>query len=396
MDDPKTKFRIGNVLSVSAGHMLHDIFSSFFAPLLPLLTEKLGFSYAIAGMLSVVQKLPALLNPAIGMIADKIVIRSALVAAPILTLIAMSLLGTAPSVAVLGILLFTCGISAAVFHVTGPVLMRQVSGNQIGRGMSFFMFGGELARTLGPLLITAAVSLWGLEGTWRLIPLGLVASLILFFNLRTIDKTHIQHLQKNDKTPLKNTLRKITPFFKIVTPILLFRGFSKTALTLFLPTYMVAGGASIKTAAAALALLELAGAAGALLSGSLSDKLGRKNVLLVIMLLTPILMFSFTRTAGIPQWILLAAMGLIFFASTPVLLAMVHDLNTDRPAFTNGIFMTVNFAASSIVALLVGFFADKYGFITTYQITAALSLIAFPLTFLLKDVRNLPCIGKTD
>lgn len=47
--------------------------------------------------------------------------------------------------------------------------------------------------------------------------------------------------------------------------------------------------------------------------------------------------------------------------------------------------MTVNFAASSIVALLVGFFADHYGFVKTYQITAALSLCAVPFTFLINN-----------
>ena len=78
-------------------------------------------------------------------------------------------------------------------------------------------------------------------------------------------------------------------------------------------------------------------------------------------------------------------MGLVFFASTPVFMAMIHDLNSDRPAFTNGIFMTISFAASSIVALLVGVLADQCGFVRTYQITAVLSLCAVPLTFFMHD-----------
>ncbi|MEA2069299.1 MAG: MFS transporter, partial [Verrucomicrobiota bacterium] len=229
MDEQKHAFRKANVTSVAAAHTLHDVYSSFFAPLLPLLTEKLGFTYAMAGLLSMVQKLPSLLNPLIGILADRIVVRSAIVAAPVVTIFAMSLLGLAPSVALLGVLLFTCGISGAVFHVTAPVLMRQVSGNQIGRGMSYFMFGGEISRTIGPLLITAAVSWWGLEGTWRLIPFGLVASLLLFFNLRTIDKSHLKKFQKKSQTPLSKSLREIAPFFVLVAPIILFRGFGKSA-----------------------------------------------------------------------------------------------------------------------------------------------------------------------
>jgi len=379
------KFRKGNVISVATAHMLHDVFSSFFAPLIPLLRDKLGFSFTVAGMLVVVQKLPSLLNPLIGIVADKMVIRSGIIAMPVVTIVAMSLIGSTSSVLLLGIMLFVCGISAAVFHVTAPVLMRQVSGKRIGSGMSAFMFGGELARTLSPLLITAAVSWWGLEGTWRLIPFGLVASLLLFLNLRTIDKTHLQHFSRTNKTPLKASLKEVAPFFLLVTPILLFRGFSKTALTTFLPAYMVENGYSFKTASLAFAFLELFGAAGVLFSGSVSDRAGRKKILLVITLLTPFLMYFFTVTSGLLQWILLGSMGLVFFASTPVFMAMIHDLNSDRPSLMNGLFMTVSFGASSIVALLVGFLADHFGFIITYQITAVLSAFAFPLTLFLKD-----------
>lgn len=381
----KNKFKTKHVISVASAHLLHDTFSAFFAPLIPLLTEKFGISYAAAGSLSVVQKIPSLLNPLIGLIADKIAIRSAIVLAPVITIFTMGLLGWAPSVAILAVLLFTCGISAAALHVTAPVLMRQVSGDQVGKGMSCFMFGGEIARTLGPLLITSAISWWGLEGTWRLIPLGLAASLVLFLNLRKIDKAHLHRAKKKNQASIKATLRHIAPSFALMTPIMLSRSFSKTALTTFLPAYMVSQGASIKTAAAALAFLELLGAAGALLSGSLSDKAGRKNVLLAIMLTSPFLMYFFTRTTGIAQWALLGGMGLIFFASTPVFMAMVHDLETDRPAFTNGLYMSISFAVSSIVALTVGAMADRYGFVKTYQITAALSTAAIPFTLRLKN-----------
>lgn len=373
-------FKTDHVISIASAHLLHDVFTSFFAPLLPLLIEKLGFSYAVAGMLSVVQRIPALFNPLIGLAADRMVIRSAIVAAPVITIICMSLLGVAPSVAMLAVLFFVSGISAAVFHVTAPVLMRQVSGDRIGRGMSAFMFGGELARTLGPLLVTATVSWWGLAGIWKLIPFGLVASFILLLNLRKIDKRHIQNHHISNKASLGQTIRQITPFFSSITPVMLFRSFSKTALSTFLPAYMVATGSSIKTAAVALALMELMGAAGALLAGTWSDRIGRKTILVAVAVLSPILMGLFTIANPLWQWVLIALMGLVLFANTPVFMAMIHDLNTDRPSFVNGTYMTVNFLTISTVALLVGASADRFGFVVTYQLCAAIGLAAIPFT----------------
>jgi FSR family fosmidomycin resistance protein-like MFS transporter len=394
--EPMKKFKPSNVISIASAHLLHDVFTSFFAPLLPLLIEKIGFNYAIAGMLSVVQRVPTLLNPLIGLAADRLVIRSAIVAAPVMTLISMSLLGVAPSVAMLAVLLFVSGISSAVFHVTAPVLMRQVSGDKIGRGMSAFMFGGELARTLGPLLVTAAVSWWSLEGIWKLIPFGLVASLLLFLNLRRIDKRYIQDHHTADKTPLKKTVQQITPFFVSITPIMLFRSFSKTALSTFLPTYMVATGNSIKAAAIAFALMELMGAAGALLAGTLSDKIGRKAILIAVAVLSPILMGLFTIASPIWQWVLIALMGLVLFANTPVFMAMIHDLDTDRPSFVNGTYMTVNFLTVAGVALLVGASADRFGFVTTYQLCAAIGLGAIPFTCLIRTTPINNCFRTTN
>jgi FSR family fosmidomycin resistance protein-like MFS transporter len=165
---------------------------------------------------------------------------------------------------------------------------------------------------------------------------------------------------------------------------MLFRSFSKTALATFLPAYMVATGSSIKTAAVALALMELMGAAGALLAGTWSDKIGRKTILVAVAVLSPVLMGLFTISTPFWQWVLIALMGLVLFANTPVFMAMIHDLNTDRPSFVNGTYMTVNFLTVSTVALLVGASADRFGFVATYQLCAAIALGAIPFTCLVR------------
>jgi VIT1/CCC1 family predicted Fe2+/Mn2+ transporter len=68
-------------------------------------------------------------------------------------------------------------------------------------------------------------------------------------------------------------------------------------------------------------------------------------------------------------------------------MAMIHDLNSDRPSLANGMYMTISFVVGSVIALLVGIFADHYGLAFTYQITALLGLLAIPPTLLMP--RNL-------
>lgn len=53
-------------MTLSICHFIHDIYSSFFAPLLPLLVEKFSMTLAQAGFLSTIMQIPALFNPFIG------------------------------------------------------------------------------------------------------------------------------------------------------------------------------------------------------------------------------------------------------------------------------------------------------------------------------------------
>ena len=94
--DTISGFQRGNVVAISLGHMLHDVYTAFLAPILPLLIEKLGLSYTLAGLLTVYQNLGSLLNPVVGVVADRVSVRYLLIAAPAATAVLMSLLPLSP------------------------------------------------------------------------------------------------------------------------------------------------------------------------------------------------------------------------------------------------------------------------------------------------------------
>ena len=133
----------------------------------------------------------------------------------------MSLLGVSPNYTVLFILVFVSGLASAFFHVPSPVMIKYFSHDQVGKGMSFYMLGGEFARTLGPLVILGAVSLWGLEGTYKLIPFGLLASIILYFRLRNINIVK-KHNEKYN-SGIRETLIEMLPLFISIAGFIFFR-----------------------------------------------------------------------------------------------------------------------------------------------------------------------------
>jgi FSR family fosmidomycin resistance protein-like MFS transporter len=378
----KNKFQTGKVITLSIGHFFHDIYTAFLAPMLPLLIGKYGISLSMAGLLDVVRKIPSLFNPLIGLVADKVSVKYLVILSPGITAICMSLLGISPSYVVLLILLFVTGISSALFHVPAPVLVKHFSGEKTGTGMSFFMVGGELARTLGPLLITAALSFWGLEGSYRVMPLGIIASFVLFIKLKDLKSLNNNKNNKKQKGA-KETVKELIPFYIFIGGFQLFRAGMKSALTLYLPIYLIGKGESLWFAGISLSILQLAGAAGTFGTGYISDKISHRNTLLITAIACPFLMWAFISFDEIMMILLLILLGIFLFASGPVLLALVQETNTERPAFINSIYMSINFIISSVMVFIVGVLGDKIGLEVTFKICALLAFLSVPFIFIL-------------
>jgi FSR family fosmidomycin resistance protein-like MFS transporter len=175
------KFQTTNVITLFGAHFIHDTYTAFVAPLLPIIMEKFSLSLTMVGTLTALLQLPSIINPLIGYLAEKLTIRYFVIFTPAITATLICSLGLASNFASLAIILFFTGFSSAVFHAPAPAMVSQVSGNRIGKGMSFFMAGGELGRTIGPLLAIWAVSLWTLEGLPRIAFVGWGASLLLLW-----------------------------------------------------------------------------------------------------------------------------------------------------------------------------------------------------------------------
>ncbi|PKQ60963.1 MFS transporter [Labilibaculum filiforme] len=379
------KFQSGKVTLIAASHMLHDIYSSFLASLRPLLIEKFGITLALASIWDLIMRVPWFLNPVIGIIAERTAARYFIIVTPAITAICMSLLGVAPSFTIICILLFTMGISSAVFHVPAPTMVKRLSGDRTGRGMSYYMFGGELARTAGPLIITASVSFWGLEGTWKLIPFGLIASFILYLKLKNVKISEDLKKKETSNGDILPTLKKYMPFFAVLIGFTLFRAIMKSGLTAFLPTYFYSEkGETLWFANSALAVFQLAGALGTVLAGSISDRVGRRTTLVVISLISPIMMFLFINTEGLLSFVFLVLLGFFVFAPGPVLIALVQDRSKQLPVFMNSIYMTVNFISAALAVFFAGVMGDWLGLERTYLISSILALGAIPFALLLK------------
>ena len=227
-------FQADQVATVGAGHLVHDTYTAFLAPLLPLIQQQLGVGYALAGSLAVFTQVPSLLNPFIGYLADLVSVRYFVILAPGITATLFSSLGLAPTYLALALLLFGGGISIAAFHAPAPAMVARVSGQRVGTGMSIFMASGEFARALGPLVVVSGVAWFGLDGIWRLAVVGWLMSGILYVRLRRVPAAS----GKLDSSAMDGFWAGARRVFPPLAWLLAGRAFMLAALTTYLPIFM--------------------------------------------------------------------------------------------------------------------------------------------------------------
>ena len=373
----KTKETSKQILVVSGGHLFHDLYTSFLAPLLPTLIESFSLSLTSAGVLTTFSRIPSILNPFIGYIADQVGARYFVIFAPAITATLMSLLGQANSFLSLAVILFLAGTSSTMFHAASPGIVASASGDRKGYGLSLFMAGGGIGRSLGPLLVVWVVSVWGLNSIYRLMFLGWSASLILFIQFRKLD------FSPQINPSLKSALPLFKEFFVPLSIVVILRSTLTTALSTYLPIYMVQSGAPLWIAGAALTVLELSGVVGALFIGPFSDSFGRRKSIKISLLISALLVPIFLQVQGWLVFPLLLLLGFFSLSPGTLFLALIQDNFQEHRATGNGVYLLIHFLSNGIMLIIIGFIGDNLGLKTAYLIGAAASLCSIPALALL-------------
>jgi FSR family fosmidomycin resistance protein-like MFS transporter len=379
-------FQTGGVTLIAATHAVHDTYTAFLPALLPVLIRNFSLTNTAAGLLSVFMQAPSLLQPVIGHLADRKNLKTLMILTPAVTGAAMSLLPIAPSYGFLAFFLILAGISSAALHSVGPVLGSSLSGTKLGRGMSFWMLGGELGRALGPLITVSAITyLTQARFPWLMLG-GIFLSVFL---LGKFNQVSTRTRDQENLIDWRSALRGMGKIMLPLSVVIFTRGMMMTTLTTFLPTYLTESGASLLMAGASLTILEVAGMAGAFLAGSLSDRFGRRRMLVISFIATPILMFIFIQVQNVLRIPLLILLGFFAISVVPVIMALVMENYPNNRSFANGVYMGLSFTLRSLAILLVGALSDWIDLRFTFLLSAGLLLVGLPFVFLLpKTVRH--------
>jgi FSR family fosmidomycin resistance protein-like MFS transporter len=349
------------------------------------LIEKFSLSTTQAGLLTAFSQIPNLLQPVIGLMADRKNLKMVVILAPAISASLITLIGVAPNYGTVALLLLLAGFSTAGFHSIAPGMVGARSGHKIGRGMGFFMVGGELGFSIGPILVVAAIGVLTLQGLPWLIALGLLASFILYFRLRDIST--IRHTENKSSLPVRQVLTEMPGLFLPIISVVFITGFLNANIVNYLPTFMAREGATFSLAGISLAIVEMSGTVGVLLMGLFSDRLGHRNVAIGGTIASVIFSAGFLLSHGYLQILMLAGTGLTVFVSNPAFLAIIQTRFQYNRSLVNGIYMSSSFILRSLIVVIVGALADRFGLRPVFAWSAAASLLAVPIMLLLPGRR---------
>lgn len=380
------KFELSNVFTVMLNHFTHDFFPATIPVLVPILLEKYDLSLQLGALFIIMIRMPSVLNPILGAYADRFKLRYIVIFAPLVTALFINGVYYSPNYYLTLFLLLLSGLSSTLYHIPAPVMMKHFSGNKIGTGMSLFMVGGETARSLGPLALSAILEYYYL-GTASLLLIAIVIFTIIFwkkFNNAAIAEEYSPKYAKGNG--IKEVLKRNKKLYMVLAVIILVKTFFTASLSAFLPTFLTFKGVGIAKAGVALAVLEIAGAAGTFLAGTLSDKFGRYSVLKYSVVLAPFLYIAFLIAPG--AWILaiLVTLGLTVFAVNPIIMALIQENEKDYPAAANSIYMTLNFTFSFSILYLIGLIGDIWSLETAYTICGIIGFLSIPFVFILPKI----------
>jgi len=371
---------------LALGHAVVDSYGGFLAALLPLLVDKLGISYTLAGYLvTIVTISSSLAQPLYGYWSDRMRRGYLLVAGPALAALFWSAIGFAPNYASLAVLLILGGVGVAAFHPQGAALVGSVSKNRGGLGISLFSMGGSIGYSSGPLLAAAIVSAYGLQSlTFAMIP-GVLMSVLLY---RYVFASEVHTRRSNDTDRPGEPLRARWDALALLCGIVVLRAAVNGAFMNFLPLLLRERGASLMMGGLSVFVFLFPGSFGGILGGHFSDRLGRKRVLIFSMVACLPFLYASIFVGQVLSLVFLACAGFLIFSSTPVNIIMAQELVPGRASMVSALMMGFSWGLGYLPMMLFGMLADTFGIVSVLYIAAGLPALGLLLSIFVPETKS--------
>jgi FSR family fosmidomycin resistance protein-like MFS transporter len=378
---PRASDTVFSVLvAISVCHLLNDMMQSLLPAIYPNLKTRFGLSFVQVGLVTLAYQITAsLLQPLVGLFADRRPTPLALPAGTLFTLAGLSVLSVAHSYGVLVVGACLMGMGSSVFHPESSRVARMAAGGRYGLAQALFQVGGNAGSALGPLMAAIVVVRWGQSSLAAFALLSLLSCAILWNVSRWYAHSGLTRLrQGKTRSDEGDELSRRRATSGIV--VLLVLVFSKyvylASLTSYYTFYLIHRfGVSVQNAQMHLFAFLAAVAVGTVAGGPIGDRFGRRYVIWFSIL--GAFPFTFLLPHANLFWTgpLTVAIGLVLASAFPAIVVFAQDLVPGKVGMISGLFFGFSFGMAGLGAAALGWLADRTSIETVYRVCAYLPLI---------------------
>jgi FSR family fosmidomycin resistance protein-like MFS transporter len=369
-------FAIGGV------HLLNDTLQSVIPAMFPVLVRDRGLSFTQLGFIFfALNMVSSILQPIVGYLSDRKPMPYALPFGMVFSLVGIGGLAFAPDYWLLVVSVMLLGFGSAVFHPEGSRVSFMAAGSKRGLSQSIYQVGGNSGQALAPLI-----------GAYILVPYGqksaaffmFVAALCIFI-LMKISAWYKKQLEQeklnNRKKVLLSSIGNLTKkqvgvALGLLLTIIFARSFYVTSITSFFVFHLIEQyNVSDKAGLLYIFLFLALGAVGTFFGGPMADKIGRKNVI-VLSLVVPIPLCLLLPY--IPLWavaLLLMVIGFFIMLSFSVTVVYAQELVPSKIGTMAGLTVGLSFGMGAIGSVVIGIMMDRIGVYPTMIIVSFLPII---------------------
>lgn len=365
------------LLLLTAGHFVTDLSQGALPILLPYLKDLFSLSYAQIGTIILIQNLTSsVIQPLFGYLTDKVSLPWLLPTGILLAGTGFALTGFAPSYSVLLAIVILTGLGVASFHPQASRSANLVSHSAVrGRSMGLFSVGGNFGMASGSMAMTLLLLLpGGLHNTiWFLLPAGLTSLAFLQLRRHLVIGSEIKKEQATPLTPTQSSVPKA--LLAILLLFIFIRSSIHTGLSTYIPLYYInyLNGDPLY-ASYLLTIFLLGGVAGTFCGASLSDRFGRKMIILVSMLVSFPLIALIPLTSGLITLLLVSVIGFALISSFATTVVLAQEMMPHRIGMAAGLTIGFSIGLGGLGATLLGAFADHFGIAGVFTVLAVLPL----------------------
>lgn len=370
---------------ISVGHALTHWYPATFYLLLPLIGKELGLTYTEIGFILTVQHVVgAIANLPGGALVDAYGKKGYLLTLALIWIgVPYAVMSMAHSYWVLLVCMALVGIGNNIWHPAAIPMLAYRYPDRKGFVLSVHGMFGNLGEALAPLVIGALLTWY----SWRtvvvvnVVPGILMAAMILIM-LGALGKhgaakdSHADDINAKAVEPwsAKRYLADFASLLRnkelmLVSFSAMFRTLTQVGLLTFLPLYLAYEmGYNPFLVGVCMAVLQIAGFAASPVAGHLSDKWGRRRVVMSSMLLSGVTILGMALARNSIWFVVFVGLvGSFLYAMRSVLQAWAVEATPKHLAGTGvGLQFGISAIGGAIAPSLFGIVADAYGLQATF------------------------------